>query len=65
MDIMNAIPHYPPMLQKLAFTLTALPPTQVSVEILFSALQIIRSDLRALMKEDLVKAILFLCTNGF
>ena len=38
MDVMNAIPHYPPMLQKLAFILTALPPTQVSVERLFSAL---------------------------
>ena len=39
---------------------TALPPTQVSVERLFSALRIIKSDLRVAMKEDLIEAILFL-----
>jgi hypothetical protein len=37
-------------------TVTAMPPTQVSV---FSALKIIKSDLRASMKEDLAEAILF------
>jgi hypothetical protein len=40
-------------------TVTAMPPTQVSVEQLFSALKIIKSDLRASMKEDLAEAILF------
>jgi hypothetical protein len=35
---------------------TAMPPTQVSV---FSALKIIKSVLRASMKEDLAEAILF------
>jgi hypothetical protein len=36
-----------------------MPPTQVSVEQLFSALKIIKSDLRASMKEDLAEAILY------
>jgi hypothetical protein len=38
---------------------TAMPPTQVSMKQLFSALKIIKSDLRASMKEDLSEAILF------
>ena len=44
---------------------TALPPTQVSVERLFPALRITKSDLRAAMKEDLIEAILFLRTNVY
>ena len=65
MSVMNAIPLYPAILQDVAYAVTALPPTQVSVERLFSALRIIRSDLRTSMKEDLLEAILFLRTNGF
>jgi hypothetical protein len=42
---------------------TAMPPTHISVEKLFSALKIIKSDLRASMKEDLAEAILFLRTS--
>jgi len=38
------------------------PPTQVSVERLFSGLKIIKSDLRASMKEDIADAVLFLKT---
>ena len=64
-NVMDAIAQYPTILQKVSFTVTALPPTQVTVEQLFSALRIIRSDLRASMKEDLLEAILFLRTNGF
>ena len=64
-NVMDAIAQYPTILQKVSFTVTALPPTQVTVERLFSALRIIRSDLRASMKEDLLEAILFLRTNGF
>ena len=45
MTVMDAISHYPAILQKVAYTVTALPSTQVSVERLFSALRIIRSDL--------------------
>ena len=62
--VMGAILRYPGILQKVAYTVTALPSTQVSVEKLFSALRIIRSDLRTSMKEDLLEAILFLRTNG-
>jgi len=62
--VMDAISRYPSILQKVAYIVTALPSTQVSVERLFSALRIIRSDLRTSMKEDLLEAILFLRTNG-
>ncbi|CAK8677031.1 unnamed protein product [Clavelina lepadiformis] len=47
--VMDAISMYPDILQKVAYSVTALPPTQVSVEKLFSALRIIRSDLRCSM----------------
>ena len=49
---------------KSSIHVTALPSTQVSVERLFSALRIIRLDLRTSMKEDLLEAKLFLRTNG-
>ena len=62
--VMDAISRYPSILQKVAYKVTALPSTQVSVERLFSALRIIRSDLRTSMKEDLLEAILFFRTNG-
>ena len=62
-DVIQAIDKYPEIVKKVVYTVTALPPTQVSVEKLFSALQIIRSDLRVSMKEDLIEAILFLRTN--
>ena len=55
--------HYPQIVQKVAFTVTALPPAQVSVERLFSALHLISFVLRASMKEDLIEAILFLRSN--
>ena len=62
--VMDAISRYPAILPKVPYTVTALPSTQVSVERLFSALRIVRSDLRTSMKEDLSEAILFLRTNG-
>ena len=64
MTVMNAISRYPAILQKVAYTVTALPSTQVSVETLFSALCIICSVLRTSMKDDLLETILFLRTNG-
>ena len=60
LTVLQAIEHYPQIVQKVAYTVPALPPTQVSVERLFSALRLTRSDLRASMKEDLIEAILFL-----
>ena len=64
-NVMEAIPRYPKIIQKVVYAVTALPTTQASVKRLFSALRIIRSDLRASMKDDLTEAILFLRTNSF
>lgn len=63
--VKEALPQYPDIIKDAAMAVTALPPTQVSVERLFSALRIIKSDLRAAMKEDLIEAILFLRTNVY
>ena len=62
LSVLQAIERYPQIVQ-VSYTVTALPPTQVSVERLFSALRLIQSDLRASMKEDLIEAILFLRSN--
>ena len=59
----KTIPLYPNIVQEAAIAVTALPPSQVSVERLFSALRIIKTDLRRRFKEDLVNSILFLRTN--
>ena len=59
----KAIPLYLKIVQEVAIAVTALPPSQVSVEPLFSALRIIKIDLRGRPKEDLVDSILFLRTN--
>ena len=63
LTVINAIPRYPEIVQQAATAVTGLPPTQVSVERLFSALRIIKSHLRGKLKEDLIDAILFLRTN--
>ncbi|KAM9308920.1 LOW QUALITY PROTEIN: uncharacterized protein PAF06_013141 [Gastrophryne carolinensis] len=62
LTVEEAILVYPEIVSDVARIVTAMPPTQVSVERLFSALKIIKSDLRASMKEDLAEAILFLRT---
>jgi len=59
------ISPYPEIIRDAAMIVTPLPPTQVSVERLFSALRFIKSDSRALMKEDIMEAILFLRTNFY
>ena len=63
LTIDKAIPLYPKIVQEVAIAVTALPPSQVSVERLFSALRIIKTDLRGRLKEDLVDSTLFLRTN--
>ena len=63
LTVLQVIEHYPQIVQKVAYTVTTLSPMQVSVEQLFSALHLIRSDLRASMKEDLIESILFLRSN--
>ncbi|KAM9330121.1 LOW QUALITY PROTEIN: uncharacterized protein PAF06_009560 [Gastrophryne carolinensis] len=62
LTVEEAILVYPEIVSDVARIVTAMPPTQVSVERLFSALKIIKSDLRASMTEDLAEAILFLRT---
>ena len=61
--ILEVLPLHPENVKNVARIITAMPPTQVSVKRLFSALKIIKSDLRASMKEDLIEAVLFLGTN--
>lgn len=58
--LLELIKIYPDIIKEVALLVTALPPTQVSVERLFSTLKFIKSDLRASIKEDLAEAILFL-----
>jgi len=60
LTVQEVILSYPEIIRDAAMIVTALPPTQVSVERLFSALRFIKSDSRALMKEDIIEAILFL-----
>ena len=62
-SVQDVIPVYPELIRKAAIAVTGLPPTQVSVERLFSALRIIKSDLRGNLKEDLIETILFLRSN--
>jgi len=50
-------------LRELALLLSALPPTQVSVERLFSALKILKSDHRNRLGEKMLNAMLFLRSN--
>ena len=47
-------------LRDVALLLTALPPTQVSVERLFSALKILKSDRRNRLKDKMLNAMLLL-----
>ena len=65
LTVQEVIPSYPEIIRDAAMIVTALPPTQVSVERLFSALRFIKSDSRASMKEDIIEAILFLRTNFY
>ena len=63
LNVNEAIKQYPAIVRESAMLAAALPPTQVSVERLFSALRLIRTDQRAAMKEKLTEAILFLRSN--
>lgn len=58
----GVVPYYPENIRDVALVAAAMPPTQVSVERLFSALKLVKSDIRASMKEELANAILFLRT---
>lgn len=59
LSVKEAINCYPKILQDAACTITALPPIQVNVESLFSALKIIKTDLRTSLKEDFIDGFIF------
>ena len=65
LDVLEAVEFYPKIVRNVAYAVTALPATQVSVERLFFAHSTIHLDLRASMKEDLLEEILFLRVNSF
>lgn len=54
---------YPEELKDVAPLLSAMPPTQVSVERLFSALRILKTDHKNRLGEKLLNAMLFLRSN--
>ena len=60
LDFKSVILLYPNFIIPAARIINAFPPTQVSVERLFLALKIIKSDNRSSLKEDIIEAILFL-----
>ena len=59
------IARLPLEVRQIANVLTAMPTTQVSVERLFSALKLLKSDMRGSLKVDLLNAMLSLRTNKF
>ena len=62
-DLSEAIKEYPDDLQDIARLLATMPVTQVSVERLFSALKLLKSDLRNKLKDDIIGDILLLRAN--
>ena len=63
LSVHEAIKQYPEIVKESTLLTAALPPMQVNIECLFSALRLIRTDQRAAMKEKLTEAILFLRAN--
>ena len=62
-DLREAINLYPEELREVALLLKTMPVTQVSVERLFSALKLLKSDLRNKLKEDIIADILLMRAN--
>ena len=61
-SLQEIIKGYPKIIREVALNVIAIPLTQVSMERLFSVLKLMKTDLRASMKENLVEAMLFLRT---
>ena len=57
------IDSFPEIIQDVARLLRAMPPTQISVERLFSALKFFKSDLRSRLKANSFNALLLLRAN--
>ena len=62
-DTAMSIEHYPAELQEVAHLMLVMPVTQVSVERLFSALKIYKSDLRNTLKADILSDMLLIKAN--
>ena len=62
-DLFEAIEEYPDQLKDVARLLSSMPVTQVSVERLFSALKLMKSDLRSALKDDIIADMLLLRAN--
>ena len=60
----DPIEAYPTVIKEVSRILRAMPPTQVSVERLFSALKLQKSDLRNQIKADVLDALLLLKANS-
>ena len=54
---------HPQDLKEVTLLMFALPPTQCSVDRIFSSLKLLKSDLRNWLKEDIVDSIIFLQCN--
>ena len=55
--------EYPEVLQEVAILLYTMPVTQVSVERMFSALKLYKTDLRSRLKDDILNAMMILKAN--
>ena len=62
-DAWEVIPSYSTVVLLCNQAFAVLPVTQVNVEWLFSAMRLLVSDLRSLLQQDAVEAMLLLCTN--
>ena len=62
-SVFASISHYPKGIREACRVVSCLPTTQASVERLFSAKKLVLSDQRAVMKDDLLSAILFIRMN--
>ena len=60
----DPIDSYPDIIKEVTRIMQAMPPTQVSVERLFSALKLQKSDLRNRIKADVLDALLLLKANS-
>ena len=60
----NPIDSYPEILREVTKLLQAMPPTQVSVERLFSALKFLKSDRRSRLKGEILNDMLLLKAKG-
>ena len=62
-DELDVIPSYTTAVRLCNQALAAIPVAQISVERLFSAMRLLLYDLRSLLKQDAVEAMLLLRTN--